>query len=180
MANQANVPMMHINISTFPGGDTRLAQEVQMAFLAEIKRRSLDELGPIDVRLVGWRGIEGRDVVVEVRDRHGSSLYELITPDMVPRIIASHVDDERPLRQWLAGKDAEDFLAHQKVYITELVGKIDPLSWEEYLDYDGYKGLRTFFSQGFDSFLQKVVASGFREINRVLTETLGPRGARSG
>ncbi len=175
MANQANAPVMHINISTFPGGDTRLAQEVQMAFLAEIRRRSLDELGPIDVRLVGWRGIEGRDVVVEVRDRHGSSLYELITPDMVPRIIASHVDDERPLRQWLAGKDAEDFLAHQKVYITELVGKIDPLSWEEYLDYDGYKGLRTFFSQGFDSFLQKVVASGFREINRVLTESLGPQ-----
>ena len=71
MANQANAPVMHINISTFPGGDTRLAQEVQMAFLAEIRRRSLDELGPIDVRLVGWRGIEGRDVVVEVRDRHG-------------------------------------------------------------------------------------------------------------
>ena len=85
------------------------------------------------------------------------------------------MDDERPLRQWLTGKDTDDFLAHQKIYITELVGKIDPLSWEEYLDYDGYKGLRTFFSQGFDSFLQKVVASGFREINRLLTETLGPQ-----
>jgi NADH-quinone oxidoreductase subunit F len=173
MANHANIATMHINISTFPGGDTRLAQEVREAFLAEIRRRSLDELGPMEARLVGWRGIEGRDVVVEIRDRHGVSLYELITPDMVPRIIASHVEDERPLRQWLVGKDVEDFLAHQKIYITELVGKIDPLSWEEYLDYDGYKGLRTFFSQGFDSFLQKVVASGFREINRVFPESLG-------
>lgn len=175
MANFANTPLMHINISTFPGGDTRLAHEVQEAFLAEIKRRSLDELGPIDVRLVGWRGLDGREAVVEIRDRHGVSLYELITPDMVPRIIQSHVEEDRPLRQWLVGKDVEDFYAHQKNYISELVGRIDPLSWEEYQDYDGYKGLRTFFSQGFDSFLQKVVAAGFREINRVVTESLGPR-----
>ena len=65
-------------------------------------------------------------MVVEIRDRHGASLYELITPDMAPRIIASHVDDERPLRQWLAGKDTEDFRANQKVYITELVAKSTP------------------------------------------------------
>ena len=36
------------------------------------------------------------------------------------------------------------------------------------------KGLRTFFSQGFDSFLQKVVAAGFREVNRLTTTSLGP------
>ena len=46
MANQANAPVMHINISTFPGGDTRLAQEVQLAFLAEVRRRSLDNWAP--------------------------------------------------------------------------------------------------------------------------------------
>ncbi len=175
MAAQANTPFMDINISTFPGGDTRLAYEIQEAFLAEIKRRSLDELGPVDVRLAGWRGLEGREAMVEIRDKLGVNLYELITPDMVPRIIQSHVEDERPLRQWLVGKDVEDFYAHQKNYISELVGRLDPLSWEEYQDYDGYKGLRTFFSQGFDSFLQKVVAAGFREINRAITESLGPR-----
>jgi NADH-quinone oxidoreductase subunit F len=175
MANQnTGQPLMQINISTFPGQDLHPAEEIKETFLAEIKRRSLDELGPIDVRLVGWRGLEGRDVVVEIRDRHGASLYELLTPDMVPRIIQSHIDEGRPLRQWLVGKDVEEFFAHQKNYITELIGKIDPLSWEEYLDYDGYKGLRTFFSQGFDSFLQKLVASGFREINRMVTEPLGP------
>ena len=165
---------MQINISTFPGRDIGPAEAVREAFLAAIKERSLDELGLVEVRLVGWRGIEGKDVVVEIRDKVGVNLYELLTPDMVPRIIQSHVDDGRPLRQWLVGKDFQDFIEPQKAYIAELVGKIDPLSWEEYQDYDGYKGLRTFFSQGFDSFLQKVVAAGFREINRLTTTSLGP------
>ena len=175
MIAQANAtPLMQINISTFPGRDTGPARAVREAFLAIIKERSLDELGLVDVRLVGWRGIEGKDVVVEIRDKVGVNLYELLTPDMVPRIIQSHVDDGRPLRQWLVGKDFQDFTEPQKAYISELVGKIDPLSWEEYQDYDGYKGLRTFFSQGFDSFLQKVVAAGFREVNRLTTTSLGP------
>jgi NADH-quinone oxidoreductase subunit F len=138
MIAQANAtPLMQINISTFPGGDTGPAEAVREAFLAAIKERSLDELGPVEVRLVGWRGIEGKDVVVEIRDQVGVNLYELLTPDMVPRIIQSHVDDGRPLRQWLMGKDFQDFSEHQKAYISELVGKIDPLSWEEYQDYDG-------------------------------------------
>ncbi len=175
MIAQANAtPLMQINISTFPGRDTGPAEAVREAFLATIKERSLDELGPVEVRLVGWRGIEGKDVVVEIRDKVGVNLYELLTPDMVPRIIQSHVIDGRPLRQWLVGKDFQDFSELQKAYISELVGKIDPLSWEEYQDYDGYKGLRTFFSQGFDSFLQKVVAAGFREFNRMTTTSLGP------
>jgi len=175
MANHANAPLMTINISTFPGRDTHLALEVQAAFLAQITRRSLDELGPVDVRLVGWRGIEGKDVVLEVRDKLGANLYEMVTPDMVPRIIQSHIEEERPLRPWLASRDYQEFYELQKNYISELVGLIDPVSWEEYQDYDGYKGLQTFFSQGFDAFLQKVVASGFREINRVVPKSVGAR-----
>ena len=175
MANHANAPLMTINISTFPGRDTHLALEVQAAFQAQITRRSLDELGPVDVRLVGWRGIEGKDVVLEVRDKLGANLYEMVTPDMVPRIIQSHIEEERPLRPWLASRDYQEFYELQKNYISELVGLIDPVSWEEYQDYDGYKGLQTFFSQGFDAFLQKVVASGFREINRVVPKSVGAR-----
>ncbi len=167
--------IMTVSIATFPGADLAPALEVEKAFLGEIERRSLHELGTVTVRLVGWRGLEGKDVVVEIRDRHGANLYELITPDMVPRILASHLDDGRPLGQWLAGKDFQEFYEFQKLYISELAGKIDPLSWEEYQDYDGYKGLRTFFSQGFDSFLQKVVAAGFCELGRLATHPLGPR-----
>ncbi|MGQ9920489.1 MAG: FAD-dependent oxidoreductase [Desulfobacca sp.] len=175
MIAQANAkPLLQINISTFPGGDLETAEAVRQAFLAAIQERSLDELGPVEVRLVGWRGIEGKDVMVEIRDELGVNLYEYITPDMVPRIMQSHIDDKRPLRQWLVGRDYQDFIEYQKLYITELIGKIDPLSWEEYQDYDGYKGLRTFFSQGFDSFLQKVVATGFREVNRMTPLSLGP------
>jgi NADH-quinone oxidoreductase subunit F len=166
---------MTVSIATFPGAEITPAREVEQAFRAEIEHRSLHELGTVEVRLVGWRGLAGRDVVVEIRDRHGANLYELITPDMVPRIIASHMDDGRPLGQWLVGKDFQEFYESQKNHITELAGRIDPLSWEEYQDYDGYKGLRTFFSQGFDSFLQKVVAAGFCEFGRLAVRPLGPR-----
>ena len=57
------------------------------AFIAEFKERSLDDLGPLEVHLVGWRGIEGKDVVVEVRDQKEAHLYELISPDMAARIV---------------------------------------------------------------------------------------------
>jgi NADH-quinone oxidoreductase subunit F len=175
MANQNGSPLLRVNISTFPGKSLKAAREVQEAFIAALKERSLDDLGPLDVNLVGWRGIEDKDVVVEVVDQSGSSLYELITPDMVPRILQSHLDEGRPVQRWLMGKDYRDFLEHQKMYVSELVGKVVPASWEEYQDWDGYKGLQTFFGQGFDSFLQKVVAAGFCEFARVATSPLGPR-----
>ncbi len=170
-----NRHIMTVSISTFPGADLTPALEVENAFHEEIRRRSLDELGEVTVRLVGWRGVAGKDVMVEIRDRLGSHLYELVTPDMVPRILASHLDDGRPLSQWLVGKDFQEFYESQKPYISELAGRIDPLSWEEYQDYDGYKGLRTFFSQGFDSFLQKVVAAGFCEFGLLTIRPVGPK-----
>jgi NADH-quinone oxidoreductase subunit F len=175
MANQNGSPLLRINISTFPRKSLKVAQAVADAFITELKERSLDDLGPLDVHLVGWRGIEGKDTVVEVRDQKEAHLYELITPDMAQRIIQSHIDEGRPVQRWLVGKDYRDFTEHQKMYVSDLVGKIIPTSWEEYQDYDGYKGLQTFFSQGFDSFLQKVVAAGFCEFTRITTSPLGAK-----
>ena len=168
-------PLLHVNICTFPGKSLREPLAVQEAFLEAMKERSLDDLGPLEVHLVGWRGIEGRDVVVEVKDSAGAHLYELITPDMAARIVQSHVDENRPVQRWLVGKDFRDFIEPQKRYISELVGQIDPVSWEEYQDYDGYRGLQTFLSQGFDPFLQKVVAAGFCEFARLTSSPLGRR-----
>ncbi|MBM4284088.1 MAG: FAD-dependent oxidoreductase [Deltaproteobacteria bacterium] len=170
-----NGPLLRVNICTFPGKSLKAAKAVQEAFLAAMQERHLDDLGPLDVNLVGWRGIEGRDVVLEVRDAAGSHLYELVSPDMAARIVQSHIDEKRPVQRWLVGKDFRDFVEPQKRYISELVGQIDPVSWEEYQDYDGYKGLQTFLSQGFDSFLQKVVAAGFCEFTRITSSPLGRR-----
>ncbi|MBM4295685.1 MAG: FAD-binding protein, partial [Deltaproteobacteria bacterium] len=175
MANHNGNSLLRINISTFPRRGLKAANAVADAFIAELKERSLDDLGPLDVNLVGWRGIEGKDVVVEVRDQKDAYLYELITPDMASRIIQNHIDEGRPVQRWLMGKDYRDFTEHQKMFVSDLVGKIIPTSWEEYQDYDGYKGLQTFFSQGFDSFLQKVVAAGFCEFARITTSPVGPK-----
>jgi NADH-quinone oxidoreductase subunit F len=166
-------PLLQINIFTFPGKATEEAEAVRQAFIDTLKQRAFDELGPLDVQLVGWRGIEGRDVMVEVRYEGTSSLYELVTPDMVPRIIQSHLDEHRPVRRWVVGKDYETYYESQKMHISELLGKIDPQCLEEYQDYDGYKALRTFYSQGFDSFLQKVVAAGFCEFTRTTSHPFG-------
>ena len=167
-------PLLQVNIFTFPGKALEEAEAVRQAFIDTLKQRAFDELGPLDVQLVGWRGIEGRDVMVEVRYEGTSSLYELVTPDMVPRIIQSHLDEHRPVRRWVVGKDFESYYEPQKMYVSELLGKIDPQCLEEYQDYDGYKALRSFYSQGFDSFLQKVVAAGFCEFNRTTSTPFGP------
>ncbi len=166
-------PPIQVNIFTFPGKGLEEAETVREAFIEALKERALHELGPLDVHLVGWRGIEGRDVMVEVRQEGTSSLYELVTPDMAHRIIQSHLDEHRPVRRWVVGKDFEAYYEPQKVHISELLGKIDPTSLEEYQDYDGYKGLLAFYSQGFDSFLQKVVAAGFCEFSRTTSAPFG-------
>ena len=166
-------PLLQVNIFTFPGKAIEEAEAVRQAFIDTLKQRAFDELGPLDVQLVGWRGIEGRDVMVEVRYEGASSLYELVTPDMVPRIIQSHLDEHRPVRRWVVGKDFEAYYEPQKMHVSELLGKIDPQCLEEYQDYDGYKALRSFYSQGFDSFLQKVVAAGFCEFNRTTSTPFG-------
>jgi len=169
----SSYPLLQVNIFTFPGKGTEEAEAVRQAFIDTLKQRAFDELGPLDVQLVGWRGIEGRDVMVEVRYEGASSLYELVTPDMVPRIIQSHLDEHRPVRRWVVGKDYEAYYEPQKMHISELLGKIDPQCLGEYQDYDGYKALRSFYSQGFDSFLQKVVAAGFCEFTRTTSHPFG-------
>ena len=119
-------PLLQVNIFTFPGKAIEEAEAVRQAFIDTLKQRAFDELGPLDVQLVGWRGIEGRDVMVEVRYEGASSLYELVTPDMVPRIIQSHLDEHRPVRRWVVGKDFEAYYEPQKMHVSELLGKIDP------------------------------------------------------
>lgn len=166
-------PQLQINIFTFPGRALAEAEAVRAAFIAALKQRALDELGPLDVNLMGWRGIEGRDVMVEVRHNGDSSLYELVTPDMAPRIVQSHIEEHRPVRRWAVGKDFEAYYEAQTLRISELLGRIEPLSLEDYQDYDGYKGLLSFYSQGFDSFLQKVVAAGFCEFSRTRSAPCG-------
>ncbi|MGO9621055.1 MAG: FAD-dependent oxidoreductase [Desulfobaccales bacterium] len=157
---------LQINIFTFPGKGLEEAEAVRDAFIAALKERALDELGLLDVQLMGWRGIEGRDVMVEVRHNGNSSLYELVTPDMASRIVQSHLEEHRPVHHWAVGKDFETYYEGQTVRVSQLLGRIDPLSLEDYQDYDGYKTLLSFYSQGFDSFLQKVVAAGFCEFSR--------------
>jgi len=166
-------PPIQVNIFTFPGRGIEEAEAVRKAFIESMTSRGLHELGPLDLQLVGWRGIEGRDVMVEVRHEGTSSLYELVTPDMVPRIIQSHLDEHRPVRRWVVGKDYEAYYESQTIRISELLGKIEPLSLEDYQDYDGYKSLLSFYSQGFDSFLQKVVAAGFCEFSRTRSTPCG-------
>ncbi len=80
-------------------------------------------------------------------------------------------------QRWVVGKDFEAYYEAQKMHVSELLGKIDPQCLEEYQDYDGYKGLRSFYSQGFDSFLQKVVAAGFCEFTRTTSLPSAPPGA---
>ncbi len=166
-------PQLQINIFTFPGMALEEAEAVRDAFIAALKQRAFDELGPLDVHLMGWRGIEGREVMVEVRHQGTSSLYECVTPDMAAKIIRSHLEERRPVRHWVVGKDFEAYYEPQKLHISELLGRIDPTSLEEYQDYDGYKSLLSYYSQGFASFLQKVVAAGFCDFSRICRVPLG-------
>ena len=74
---------------------------------------------------------------------------------LIHTILKERLHDAPYVRRWVVGKDFEAYYEPQKMHVSKPLGKIDPQCLEEYQDYDGYKALRSFYSQGFDSFLQR-------------------------
>ncbi|QCQ22483.1 NAD(P)-binding protein [Desulfoglaeba alkanexedens] len=169
----SNTPLV-IDIATFPGKPLDEVLAVREALLRSVKEHGHDQLAPVRVRLVGWRGIEGKDVMLTVRQGPVAALYQLVTPDMVPKIIERHLREARPLEEWLAGKPFRSFYEPQKIVVTQFVGTLDPTSLQEYLDQDGYAGVDHFVREGFDALLDRVKNAGILDVSRLDGRPLAP------
>ncbi len=104
------------------------------------------ELGPAhQVKAVGCNGMCHCEPIVEVVDKAGGvTRYGHVTPDSAREIARKHL---RP-RKWYSFWRQEDhapaestYLDKQKRIVLENCGEIDPLSIDDYLARQGYRGL---------------------------------------
>ncbi|MBI2939615.1 MAG: NADH-quinone oxidoreductase subunit F, partial [Chloroflexi bacterium] len=120
------------------------ARAVYDALTAEIASREF----PVQLLRTGCLGACHREVLVEVADEAGSTLYGPITPSRVGSILDRHLSSSHPPVpvEWVVSRrdDRSDypFLAAQTKVTSRNCGVIDPLSLDDYLATGGYAALQ--------------------------------------
>ncbi len=94
---------------------------------------------------VGCRGFCSRDVLVDVIINGEKITYELIKPDMVPRIFEEHILQGDPVDEWMAGEQHREFHAAQTKIVLSHCGEMDPESLDAYLASGGYEAAHQAF-----------------------------------
>ena len=94
----------------------------------------------LEVRESGCIGLCSRAPMVRVELPDGSdALYESVTPDLVPRIVATVTDEASPPPQLL--DQQTPFFTRQVRIVTANAGHVDPERIEDYLAVGGYDAL---------------------------------------
>ena len=117
------------------------AQKVYDAF-----KTALEEL-PVVLNFSGCMGMCFNEPLVEVNMPNSPRyIYGKVQPEQVERIIKEHIQDGRPIQEWLVyapgieTADA-DFIDKQQRILLKNCGVINPESIESYLVVDGYKAI---------------------------------------
>ncbi len=152
-----------IRICVGTGGLAAGSQEVIEAFHKELKAHGLK--AAVEKRCVnktGCRGFCAKDVLVDVILNGSSSTYQLVTPDMVSRIVEEHIVGAKPVEEWLVGPDYHAFHDKQTKILLKQCGQIDPEDINAYINIEGYKGAKKALSQKPSRVIEEIKASGLR------------------
>lgn len=113
----------------------------------------------VEVVPVGCMRFCGQGPLVEVEDR----LYQQVTPEMVPAILAPFAPQAPPETQPLQGDLHHPFFAGQQPIVLENSGHINPERIEEYIARGGYRPLhRAVFDLTPTEVVEEVRRSGLR------------------
>jgi formate dehydrogenase iron-sulfur subunit len=134
------------------------AEAVAHAVSAEAARRG------VDVRLVrnGSRGLFWLEPLVEVATPVGRIAYGPVSPDDISGLFDAGflTGGEHRLKQGVT--ENIPYLKRQERLTFARVGITDPLSLEDYLAHDGYRGLRNALDMTGAAIVQAVTDSGLR------------------
>lgn len=136
-----------ISVCLGTGGIAAGGDKVFEKFKKVIKSKRLDTAIGIGKRVcktakTGCRGLCARDVLVDITVPGKEALtYERVTVDMVPQIIEDHLENNTPVKKWLAKDDYHRFHDNQQRLILGNCGTIDPENIDEYIIKGGYKAL---------------------------------------
>ncbi len=124
-----------------PGGIASGGGEVLSAFekhlgqakiSAEIKDRC-------STHKVGCLGLCSKDVLVDVFINDKKTTYQYVKADMVERIVDEHIINGKPVSDWLADEEYDNFYKKQIKVVLSDCGIVDPESLESYISIGGYK-----------------------------------------
>jgi formate dehydrogenase iron-sulfur subunit len=134
------------------------AEGVAAAIAAEAAARNLD------VRVVrnGTRGMVWLEPLVEVQTPSGRIAYGPIAGADVPGLFAAGFLQGGPHARRLGHVELIPYFSRQERLTFARVGLTDPLSLDEYIGNDGYKGLRRALAMAPADIVKEVTDSGLR------------------
>ncbi len=132
----------------------------------EAFQKELQDGADFVLRETGCVGMCYREVLVSISNgAQESYLYGEVTPDRVKRIVAEHIQNDKPIDEWLvSGADREvGFFDKQVRIVLRNCGVIDPSSLQEYLQSGGYKAVEKVIKEMTpEQVIKEVQVSGLR------------------
>ncbi len=134
------------------------ADQVAMQIVVEAARRGIS----VDVIRNGSRGMHWLEPLVEVATQAGRVAYGPVSPEDVSSLFDSHFLDgsQHPLRLGLT--EELPWFKNQERLTFARVGLTDPVSLDDYLANDGYRGLKRALTMTPANIVQEVTDSGLR------------------
>lgn len=141
------------------------AQEIFDYLAEEIRTRNL----PVRLERTGCLGMCFKEVLLEVLEEGNKSLlYGEITRDRAERILREHLEEGRPIKDWIIMGEGihtplENFFSKQRRIVLRNCGIIDPESIDDYQDAGGYQALeKVLRSMSPEEVIEEVKGSGLR------------------
>ncbi|HTZ79533.1 MAG TPA: formate dehydrogenase, partial [Stellaceae bacterium] len=134
------------------------AQAVDEAILREIAERHLDAA----VIRNGSLGLFWLEPLVEVETPAGRIAYGPVSAADVPGLFAAGFLEGKPHPLCLGPTEEISYLKRQERVTFARCGVIDPLSLDDYLAHQGYRGLERALTLTPEEIVEEVVASGLR------------------
>ncbi|NOU24467.1 MAG: NADH-quinone oxidoreductase subunit NuoF [Methylotenera sp.] len=134
------------------------AEKVAIAIAQEAKRRNLDA----EIVRNGSRGLYWLETLVEVATENGRFAYGPVKVKDVASLFEADFLNAKPHALSLGLTEEIEWLKKQQRLTFARVGVTDPVSLEDYIAHDGYKGLKNALVQSGVEIVKAVTDSGLR------------------
>ncbi|MBI4850181.1 MAG: NADH-quinone oxidoreductase subunit NuoF [Nitrospirae bacterium] len=152
-----------IRVCVGTGGLAAGSQEVIDEFAKQLKAHGIKaDIVKKCVNKTGCRGFCAKDVLADIILNGKSETYQLLTPDMVGRIVEEHILKGEPVKEWLVGSEYHAFHDKQTKILLKQCGHIDPEDIDAYINIGGYEGAKKALSQKPVEIIEEIKASGLR------------------
>jgi NADH-quinone oxidoreductase subunit F len=161
----AKAEAIKVLICTGTGGLASGAAAVGEAFEQEFAKQGVEAKVGKRCQVVGTgcRGLCANDVLVDIcLPGETAVTYDFVTPELVPQIVEQHVLNKEPVAKKVAGPYYAKFLEKQERIIFSRCGTIDAESLDDFLDHQGFDGIKKAVTMKPAEVIEEVKKSGLR------------------